>query len=71
MTRLEKLIHDLREEMAKIETIDPCSPVYERLEAFLDSLDTENLIAIRDADVKFMSMLAANRVRRREANASG
>lgn len=66
MTNLEKLVSDLREEMAKVETIDPAKPTYGRLCRFLDSLDTDTLRLIRDADIKFMSALAANRVNQRE-----
>ena len=63
---VEILIQNLREEMSKVNGIDPEGPTYKRLCDFLDSLDTDILRMIRDADVKFMSALARNRVIRRE-----
>lgn len=67
--KTEQLVKDLREQMATVRTVDPSGPTYRKLCDFLDSLDTDVLRLIRDADVKFMSALARNRVIRREANA--
>jgi len=62
----QRLVHELRENMAEIETIDPIGPTYKRLTNFLDTLDTDTLRLIRDADINFMSHLARNRVNERE-----
>jgi hypothetical protein len=55
----------LREEYSKINTIDPCSPSYNRLCETLDRMGDQVLQQVAAANIKFMSMLAANRVSRR------
>ena len=60
---IESLISDLRKAYAHLDTIDPASPVYKKLITFLDNLDREHLQVLADAGVKFVSMLAKNRLR--------
>lgn len=55
----------LRAEYGKINTIDPCSDSYTRLCATLDRMGDQTLQQVAAANIKFMSMLAANRVSRR------
>lgn len=64
--KVQRLVNELRENMETVDKIDPTGPTYKRLTEFLDSLDTDILRLIRDADIKFMSVLAGNRVRQRE-----
>jgi hypothetical protein len=63
---IESLISDLRKAYANINTIDPSSPTYKKLIDFLDGLDQEHLQILADAGVKFVSMLAKNRLKRSE-----
>jgi hypothetical protein len=58
-------IEELRAEYAKIERVDPSSPIYENLLMALDLLDTPKLEMLADAQIKWVSMLARNRVNRR------
>lgn len=56
----------LRAEFATIERIDPSAPAFAKLTALLDSLDKKQLQQFADACIKFVSLLAANRLRRGE-----
>ena len=58
-------IEELRAEYAKVERVDPSSPLYENLIDALDLLDTPKLQMLADAQIKWVSMLARNRVNRR------
>ena len=58
-------IEELRAEYATIERMDPASPIYENLINALDLLDTPKLQMLADAQIKWVSMLARNRVTRR------
>jgi hypothetical protein len=55
----------LKAEYSKINTIDPSSDTYKKLIAMLDKLDLKSLKALADANVKFVSKLAQNRVMRK------
>jgi hypothetical protein len=58
----DKLINTLRNECSQIDRINPCSPAYKRLIAFLDGLPQDHLKMVRDAKIKFLSRLAINRI---------
>ena len=60
---MEDLLSNLRKAYGNIEGIDPDSPTYTKLIDFLDNLDREHLQVLADAGVKFVSMLAKNRLR--------
>jgi hypothetical protein len=53
----------LRSEYDKIKTIDPLSPAYKKVEKFMDGLDVDQLKGIAFAKIKWLSMLAANRLK--------
>ena len=53
----------LRDGFAKISRIDPCSETYVKLIALLDSLNQPALRQLADAKIKFVSLLALNRVK--------
>jgi hypothetical protein len=55
----------LKAEYSKINTIDPDSDTYKKLIAMLDKLDLKSLKSLADANVKFVSKLAQNRVARK------
>lgn len=59
------MFEQLRADYAKIERIDPSSPNYKRLIQLLDSADTPMLQKLADAQIKWVSMLARNRVTQR------
>lgn len=59
-------IEELQKEYATIERMDPSSPIYENLINALDLLDTAKLQMLADAQIKWVSMLARNRVNRRK-----
>ena len=62
--RLEK-IEELRKEYGAIQKMDPSSPIYENMLMALDLLDTPKLEMLAGAEIKWLSMLARNRVTRR------
>lgn len=49
---------------ATIERIDPCAQSYKKLVALLDSLPLDALSQLASANIRFVSVLASNRVRR-------
>ena len=55
----------LRKEYGNIKKIDPASPSYKRLTDFLDARTDQELKDFRDADIKWISSLARNRLIRR------
>lgn len=59
-------IETLRKEFSKINTIDPSLPAYNKLCDFLDSSTTKELQEFVDADIKWVSSLARNRVNLRK-----
>lgn len=62
---MEQQIAELRTAYGALERVDPSSPVYENLLKALDLLDTPKLQMLADAQIKWVSMLARNRVTRR------
>lgn len=64
-TQLLAQIETLRTAYATIKTIDPSKPSYQKLCALLDSMDDELLKIVEAAEIKFVSMLAWNRCKRR------
>lgn len=58
-------INDMREAYNKIERIDPCGDAYRNLIKFLDKQPTRILKDLADAKIKWVSMLARNRVNSR------
>jgi hypothetical protein len=63
---LNQLIANLKKEMSKIDKIDPSSNAYKKMIKFLDATAKVNPQAMKtlaDADVKFLSKLAKNRLR--------
>lgn len=63
--QLTAQIEALRAGYGKLKTIDPSSPTYKKLIALLDSMDDELLMIVEAAQIKFLSMLAWNRCKRR------
>jgi len=55
-------IEVLRKAYGSIEKIDPCTVEYKNLITLLDSLSTKKLMILADAQIKWVSMLARNRV---------
>jgi len=56
-------IIQLRTAFGKLDRIDPCGEAYPKLIALLDSLDQASLYQLGQAKIKFVSVLARNRVR--------
>ena len=52
----------LKKEYGKISRVDPSKPTYKKLTDMLDRMTDEQLQQIKDAGIKFMSSLAANRL---------
>lgn len=52
----------MREEYSRINKINPDSYTYTRLIQLLDSLPQQSLVQLSDANIKFVSKLASNRV---------
>lgn len=59
----ENQINELREAFNKIDTIDPESKYYKKFIAFLDSLPQQHLKLLAQANIKFLSKLAQNRIK--------
>ncbi len=68
MTNLvtKKVIDDLRKEWGKVDRIDPSSDAYKRLIKVLNILNLAELKKLADANIKFVSSLALNRVNLKE-----
>ena len=60
----QRYLDVLRTEYSRINTIDPSGPSYRRMIQLLDALSPKQLEQLRDADIKFMSKLANNRILR-------
>jgi hypothetical protein len=58
-------VEELRKMYGEIEKMDPSGPLYDNLIKALDLLDTPKLQMLADAQIKWVSMLARNRVTRR------
>lgn len=58
-------IEELRVEYGKIEKMDPSGPLYENLINALELLETQKLEMLANAQIKWVSILARNRVIRR------
>lgn len=65
MSAFSKQIEELRAAYGAIERVDPSSPIYDNLLKALDLLETPKLQMLADAQIKWVSMLARNRVQRR------
>jgi hypothetical protein len=61
----QQQIEELRAAYGAIERMDPSHPLYENLINALDLLDTPKLQMLADAQIKWVSTLARNRVMRR------
>lgn len=59
------IIQEVINGFSKIEAMDPTGKAYGKLCAILDGADNEALQAIYDANIKFASKLAFNRMIRR------
>lgn len=62
---IDQMIARLRTEFEKIKLIDPESPTYGRLSKLLDSMPTVELERLAAANIKWVSMLANNRLIKR------
>lgn len=60
----KSMIDKLKKEWGKIDKIDPESPTYKKLTKYLDSLDQKTLKSLVDANIKFVSKLAMNRLKK-------
>ena len=58
-------IDKLKAEYEKISKIDPSSPTYKKLTAWLDKLDKDTLNQLANAKIKFVSGLALNRANKK------
>lgn len=58
-------IQTLRREFSKISKIDPASPTYKKMEKYLNSLNKRALEDLGNAKIKFISILAKNRLRKK------
>jgi hypothetical protein len=53
---------ELRNGYASINTVDPCGKAYPKLIAMLDKCNQATLKQLADANIKFVSVLARNRI---------
>ena len=60
-------IKQLKDSWGTMDRIDPCGTAYSGLIKLLDSLPLLLLKQLAAADIRFVSVLASNRVRRQEA----
>ena len=59
----DKQIARLKKEYDKVKTIDVGSSKYKTLRKFIDTMPKEQLVQLKDAGIKFISILAANTLR--------
>ncbi len=62
--KLKNQIRVLRERYGAIQRIDPCSPTYKELITWLDRADPEFLAILAESEIKFISVLAQNRIKK-------
>jgi len=55
-------LEQLRDHYGKINSIDPCLPTYKKLIAMLASQPKERLQQLAKAEIKWVSMIAKNRL---------
>lgn len=58
----QKQLAVLRNIYSTVETMDPCSETYKKLDAFLDNQPIAILRTLAEARIKFISSMATNRV---------
>lgn len=56
-------INELRKRYAGIASVDPCGKAYPELVRLLDMLSQADLQGLVDADIKWVSSLARNRIK--------
>ena len=61
-------IQELQEAYGAVKTMDPSSKTYESLITFLDACDDRKLVLLAEAGIKWVSMLANNRIIFRKMN---
>ncbi|QIG74771.1 hypothetical protein EVC12_136 [Rhizobium phage RHph_I42] len=71
MQLTKQMIEVLRREYGKLNGIDPSSPSYKKLVGLLDKLPRKDLQKLVDAQIKFISPIALNRVMRIDREATG
>jgi hypothetical protein len=59
----EAQINELRTRYAAIDRVDPSGPTYAKMCKLLNSLSQDDLKTLAAAKIKFISMLARNRVK--------
>lgn len=59
----DKQLDALKKGFAGVNKVDPSSPTYKKLIKKLDDMDKDQLTQIADANIKFVSVLAKNRLR--------
>lgn len=64
-------INKLKAEYGTMQKIDPTSPSYKKLVALLDNLPQDHLKQLASADIKFISPLAKNRIKKPVSEAGG
>lgn len=57
-------IETLKANFGTLSGIDPCTPAYRKLVAMLDAMPQNMLKQIAGANIKFVSQLAFNRIKR-------
>lgn len=60
-------LEQLRTQFAQVKTVDPSSPTYDRMIKLLDGMSQHQLKQVAGANIKFLSKLALNRVKKTEA----
>jgi hypothetical protein len=64
----ESQVITLRKEWGGIKTVDPSSPVYQKLTKFLDGLKQPELKQLAEAKIPFISSLSLNRLATKSVN---
>ena len=62
----EKQLNELRDAWGNLAAIDPCTEKYANLIKFLDRLPQLMLMQLSDAKIKFVSLLAGNRIKKKK-----
>ena len=62
---MQSMINEIRSKMETVTALDPCGKFYQQTCALLDRLDAKGLKQVHEANIKFVSALAFNRMIRR------
>lgn len=68
MRKNDAIIEFMRDEFNEVEFVDPDGPAYKKLRAYLNCMDEDGLSVLADANIKWVSILAKNILRKKDGD---